>query len=177
MKPILVLCIISMLAALMLSAVNLMTRDRIIEAREQAKLEAVQEIFSFPFAKSTSSKEGETEYFEVFDDAGKQLGVGITAITNLGYSGRIDVLVGIDMEGKITGYKVLMHKETPGLGDQITKPSFKKQFLLKTLISFMWKVKKDGGDVDAITAATISSRAITDALQKGLTRFSEKYQK
>jgi electron transport complex protein RnfG len=61
---------------------------------------------------------------------------------------------------------VLEHKETPGLGTKMTDPSFKDQFNGKNPDSFQLKVKKDGGKVDAITAATISSRAFCDAVGK-----------
>ena len=61
---------------------------------------------------------------------------------------------------------VLEHKETPGLGTKMTEPLFKNQFIQKNPSEFILKVKKDGGPVDAITAATISSRAFCDAVQR-----------
>jgi electron transport complex protein RnfG len=61
---------------------------------------------------------------------------------------------------------VLQHKETPGLGTKMTEEKFLVQFRGKNPGSFPLKVKKDGGQVDAITAATISSRAFCDALQR-----------
>ncbi len=60
----------------------------------------------------------------------------------------------------------LDHKETPGLGTKMTEPEFKEQFTGKNPAEFTLKVKKDGGPVDAITAATISSRAFCDAVQR-----------
>jgi electron transport complex protein RnfG len=61
---------------------------------------------------------------------------------------------------------VLSHKETPGLGTKMTEPRFSSQFLGKNPEDFTLKVKKDGGQVDAITAATVSSRAYCDAIQR-----------
>ena len=66
---------------------------------------------------------------------------------------------------------VCQDAETPGLGSKMTEPTFKDQFNGKKADSFNIKVKKDGGDVDAITAATISSRAFCDAVNRALLTF------
>ncbi|MEA2014810.1 MAG: FMN-binding protein [Thermodesulfobacteriota bacterium] len=113
----------------------------------------------------------------MLDDNEKLKGVGIETFTDLGYSGRIDVLLAVSPEGTIYNYKVVYTKETPGLGSKLSKPEFKKQFKGKSMAPrFVWKVKKDRGDVDAITAATISSRAIIDALVRGLGLYSDRYE-
>jgi electron transport complex protein RnfG len=75
-------------------------------------------------------------------------------------------MAGFKPDGTIIGISVLNHKETPGLGTKITEPEFKEQFTGKNPGEFILKVKKDGGQVDAITAATISSRAFCDAIQR-----------
>ncbi len=77
-------------------------------------------------------------------------------------------MVGMLDDGSISNTAVLSHKETPGLGDKmdIKKSDFPKQFEGKSPESFKLKVSKDGGDVDAITAATISSRAFCDAVKR-----------
>jgi len=75
-------------------------------------------------------------------------------------------MAGFMPDGTIAGISVLDHKETPGLGTKMTEPGFKGQFTGKNPGEFMLKVKKDGGQVDAITAATISSRAFCDAVQR-----------
>ena len=85
------------------------------------------------------------------------------------------MLVGISPECKLLDFSVLKHKETPGLGDKITKPRFRNQFKGKTLLGLEWRVKKDGGFVDQITAATISSRAVTGVIHNALELFSKKY--
>jgi len=96
----------------------------------------------------------------------KPVGVAIETWTMNGFSGMVRLMVGFTQEGKIIEVVVLEQKETPGLGTKMNDPSFKDQF--KGLIpgGEKFKVKKDGGDIDAITAATISSRAFIDALNR-----------
>lgn len=97
--------------------------------------------------------------------------VGAATITsNLGFSDQIVVMVGIDNAKNIVNYEVLSQKETPGLGTKCVD-WFKEQINGKS-ISTDFKVTKDGGDVDAITAATITSRAFLDAVKKAENNFT-----
>ena len=74
-------------------------------------------------------------------------------------------MVGLLTDGTINKVSVLQQSETPGLGANMVNPKFKDQFDGKNPASFKLNVKKDGGDVDAITAATISSRAFSEAVR------------
>jgi electron transport complex protein RnfG len=94
------------------------------------------------------------------------VGYAVKTYTNKGFSGYIGIMAGFRPDGSIVNITVLEHKETPGLGTKMTDPLFKEQFNGQNPSSFPLKVKKDGGPVDAITAATISSRAFCDALQR-----------
>jgi electron transport complex protein RnfG len=85
-----------------------------------------------------------------------------------GFSGEFPVMTGVDILGKIIDTYVLEHKETPGLGSKMTEEGYKSQFKGKKLAGTKWQVKKDGGDIDAITAATISSRAFTASILRAL---------
>ena len=97
--------------------------------------------------------------------------VGAASITSdLGFSDQIVVMVGIDNAKNIVNYEVLSQKETPGLGTKCVD-WFKEQINGKS-ISTDFKVTKDGGDVDAITAATITSRAFLDAVKKAENNFT-----
>ena len=107
-------------------------------------------------------------------------GVAVESYTYKGFAGLIRIMVGFLPDGTISGISVLDQAETPGLGDKILKEksldrgtglSWSSQFDGKNPKSFRLKVKKDGGDVDAITAATISSRAFCDALQRAYDGF------
>ncbi len=96
-------------------------------------------------------------------------GNAVETYTDKGFAGRFSLMVGFMPDGSISNIEILGHKETPGLGTKIASPAFKDQFKgIKTsdLPGGKLKVKKDGGTVDAITAATISSRAFCDAVNR-----------
>ena len=97
---------------------------------------------------------------------GEIVGYAVNTYTTKGFSGNISLMAGFKPDGTIMNITVLEHKETPGLGTKMTEPEFKDQFNEKNPAEFILKVKKDGGPVDAITAATISSRAFCDAVQR-----------
>ncbi len=97
---------------------------------------------------------------------GKLVGTAIETYTMKGFSGLIRLMVGLTPEGVIYSTSVLEQKETPGLGTKITEPLFKDQFDQKDPAQFRLSVKKDGGEIDAITASTITSRAFCDAVQR-----------
>jgi len=99
-------------------------------------------------------------------------GNAIETYTDKGFSGRFSLMVGFTPDGSISNIEVLEHKETPGLGTKMALPAFKDQFKglkIADLPGEKLKVKKDGGTVDAITAATISSRAFCDAVNRAYT--------
>jgi len=100
------------------------------------------------------------------------IGVAIKTRSTKGYSGDIWLMVGLTKTGEIKNVSVIDHKETPGLGTKMTTPAFVNQFLGKHPESMNLKVKKDGGDVDAITGATISSRAYGEAVQLAYDTFN-----
>jgi electron transport complex protein RnfG len=96
-------------------------------------------------------------------------GIAVETYTDKAFSGRFTLMVGFTPDGAISNIEVLEHKETPGLGTKMTLPAFKNQFKglkISDLQGEKLKVKKDGGTVDAITAATISSRAFCDAVNR-----------
>ncbi len=106
---------------------------------------------------------------------GKYVGTAVKTYTNEGFSGHIDILAGFQPDGTIINTAVLKHSETPGLGDKMNadKSDFPLQFKGKNPENFKLYVTKDGGDVDAITAATISSRAFCDAMRRAWKTFEK----
>ncbi len=102
----------------------------------------------------------------------------LEATTNRGYNGTIRILVGIDVLGTVTGVRILEHRETPGLGDSIASShsdwvySFNGKSLNNPLID-QWSVKKDGGQFDQLTGATISPRAVVSAVKQSLLFYNE----
>lgn len=95
-----------------------------------------------------------------------------------GYAGAIRMLVGVDINGAVTGVHVLGHRETPGLGDRVetSKSDWAQQFNGRSLgdpIADRWKIKRDGGDFDQLTGASVTPRAITKAIRQTLRYFNE----
>lgn len=110
--------------------------------------------------------------------AGQPAGVILEAIAPDGYSGDIKLLIGIDIDGEVAGVRVLAHKETPGLGDYIEadRSDWIKNFDGKSLAKLpdeAWRVKKDGGQFDYMTGATITPRAVIKAVHKAMKYFAE----
>lgn len=99
---------------------------------------------------------------------GRLTGVAFKVSSPEGYGGTIEIMVGVSPDGTIHGIEILSHLETPGLGAKITEPKFRDQFKNRNLSNTKWAVKKDGGDIDAITGATISPRAVVKAVKSGL---------
>ena len=108
---------------------------------------------------------------------GQWVGWAIESNSSNGFSGQIKVMVGMDAQGKIINYKVLEHTETPGLGDKMEtwfrSDKHQQNVLGKDLSRGSLKVTKDKGEIDAITGATISSRAFLDALNRAYTAVLE----
>lgn len=165
MRPIVVLTLVGFICTLLLSIVSEATKEPIRAAREAQKRKAIEALFDFEIQTVLPTEK--TDLLNVIGTKGES-GVVVEVSTKDGYSGLITAVVGIQ-DGVLQNYSILTHAETPGLGDKIAKEGpFKAQFSGKTLSGYIWKVKKDGGDVDAITAATISSRAVGYMLERAL---------
>lgn len=93
-----------------------------------------------------------------------------------GFGGPVKIMVGFDADSKVINYQVLEHQETPGLGDKMGawfKTDKGNQSILGKKANGAFQVSKDGGDIDAITAATISSRAFLNAINKAYEAFTD----
>lgn len=124
-----------------------------------------------------TSKEGlELKLFPA-KKGGNLIGVAIESQTNKGFSGNIKIMIGLKPDGSIINYQVLEHKETPGLGtkmaDWFKTDKGNQSIIGKHPKSNNLTVSKDGGEVDAITAATISSRAFLDAVRVAYETYTE----
>ena len=102
-------------------------------------------------------------YNLAYDEQGNTVGCAIN-VAPVGFGGPIVIKVGFDVNGVICNTKVLSQAETPGLGAKCVEPAFSEQFKGFDPAQKRLSVKKDGGDVDAITASTITSRAYADGL-------------
>jgi len=164
---------VTLLAAGLLGSVYALTKEPIRLAELKRKNEAISVVV--PGFDNEPSQEveklavdGDTLYFYTARKGEQVLGTAVETFTNIGFSGEFKLMVGFDPGGTITDIAVIKHAETPGLGDkmEIGKSDFHLQFQGKHPDNFNLTVKKDRGDVDAITASTITSRAYCDAVQR-----------
>ncbi len=103
---------------------------------------------------------------------GQLVGAAVKSFSPRGYSGNVWIMVGLKPDGTINRTAVVEHKETPGLGTKMATP-WRDQYNGKNPGTNNLKVRQDGGEVDAITAATISSRAFSEAVQKAYDAFKK----
>ena len=174
LKLVIALTCISVVSAIALSAVYLATKEPIakiqMEKSNAAKTAVLPgfDIHTGTFVEKIVFVEGLRDSLTVtlayMND--ELFGAAVATHTNMAFSGRFDIMVGFDKEGIILNTEVLSHQETPGLGDKIDrkKGNFPLQFVGKNPDINNLAVRKDGGEIDAITAATITSRAFSDAV-------------
>ncbi|MBD3225783.1 MAG: RnfABCDGE type electron transport complex subunit G [Caldithrix sp.] len=174
LKIILVLVLIAGLAAVLLAYVNKVTSGPIAEKKRQETQRAIKVVMANEAVQHPEMPEPvkqvdfPAEYFPVRNQADQPLGYAFKVEAPDGFTSAFEILVGVDTTGKIVDTYVLSHKETPGLGDGMMEEEFKKQFRGRSLDNTNWSVQKDGGDIDAITAATITSRAFTYGAERAL---------
>jgi electron transport complex protein RnfG len=131
---------------------------------EAAILEVLPDTAASIEEERTVEFEGQTYAYNLaYDEVGNVVGCAIN-VSPVGFGGPIAIKVGFDINGVIWNTKVLSQAETPGLGAKCVEPSFSDQFKGFNPAEKTLAVKKDGGDVDAITASTITSRAYADGL-------------
>ena len=145
------LTVITLVAAAALAGIYMLTQARIEQQKRDAETAAQQAVLNG-------------------DANGKAIKVSVD-----GFGGKMIVMVGFAQDGTILGYKILEHQETPGLGDkaawwfkQEDKPN---QNIIGRKANGQFRVSKDGGDIDAITAATISSRAFLKSINDAYVDF------
>lgn len=172
--PTLALFIICAVATTCLALTNAFTADTIAQndiETEQASRQIVLENAS-EFSDNITIEDSEIVYSVGSDATGETVGYVFTCIVS-GYGGDVSVMVGIDLDGIITGIEILSHSETPGLGANATKDDFKNQFEGKTGTLVVDKVSSDGQNIQAITAATITSTAVVNAVNNASAEFEK----
>ena len=161
------LVLISVIMSGALSYVYLKTKGPIEVAEQQKEINAIKQVLpEFDNDPNSSKTEQDGVIVYQLSKQNQPVGYAIKTFTEKGFGGHVELMAGFLPDGSINSVTVLTHKETPGLGTKMTDPKFSDQFLGKNPAEFILKVKKDGGQVDAITAATVSSRAYCDALQR-----------
>jgi electron transport complex protein RnfG len=166
------LTLISLGASAALGYVYQMTKAPIALSEMNKKLAAIKavvpEFNNNPNEEMYKLPTGEGDSLDIYPAKKDNILVGyaVSSNTKKGFSGNVRLAVGFKPDGTIFNITILEHKETPGLGSKMSDPLFMNQFLEKNPSNFQLKVRKDGGPVDAITAATISSRAFCDAVSR-----------
>ena len=173
----LTLLIVTAISSLAASMVYQATKGPIAEVQREKQERAIKQVmpgFTELQEKKVQVVNG-TDSVSVFKGFSndQEVGVAVNAFTYQGYSGLIRILVGFNPDGTITNIEVLEQKETPGLGTKMAEPFFKDQFAGKNPATSELQVKKDGGEIDAITAATITSRAFCDAVDQAYNTFEK----
>lgn len=161
---------ISVVAAVALAGVFLLTSANIENQKAKKQQKAIMDVLPQKGEGAVIAdpeKVGDVVIYRATKD-GKEIGAAVQ-VSEMGFGGAQKLMVGFDAEGKIVDYAVLEHQETPGLGDKIVfwfKDTKKQGQNILGREAKNLTVSKDGGEVDAITAATISSRAFLRAINK-----------
>lgn len=160
------------------------TKEPIAASKLHKQREAIREVLpefdNNPIAEvyEMTSKNGVPLKVFPAKNNGEIVGVAVEAVSNRGFNGDITIMVGMKPDGTIINYKVIDHKETPGLGTKMDN-WFKLDRENRSIIGKnpgknKLIVKNDGGEVDAITAATISSRAFLDAIEIAYSTYTQR---
>ncbi len=188
----LALTAITLVAGLALGAVYGITKDPIARQEELARQEAYQEVFpdaeqfqklNLDTARAEQIREGLDaegytqdsiqEVNEALDEDGRLLGYAITVLSTAGYGGEIRFSMGVGLDGMVNGISFLSISETAGLGMKADTEEFRGQFAGKQVEAFAYT--KNGAsaenEIDAISGATITTSAVTDAVNAGLCAF------
>lgn len=166
------------------------SEDRILEQERRVKEKALFQLIpeqamdnvlledTLPINARELLADGTSDLAYIARKDGDVVGVILPLLSTEGYSGKIGLIVGINADGTLAGVRILSHRETPGLGDKVdlNKSDWLLDFDGKSLQQPTlenWKVKKDGGEFDQLTGATITPRAIVKAVKKALVYFAE----
>mgnify|MGYP000184238396 CR=1 FL=1 len=184
------LALFAIIATSLVTLTESNTHDKILDNEKQALLKAINtlvasndydndiitDVISLPRAEQLGTHDVSTVYRA--RKANQPVAAIFTSIAPNGYNGKIKLLVGVYYDGSLAGVRVISHKETPGLGDKIDekKADWIRQFeglSLSRPAQSDWKVKKDGGQFDQFTGATITPRAVVKAVKNALHFFEE----
>lgn len=166
LKLTLTLLIISAVVSGLLGLTNFITEDKIAEIKAQKTAASMQEVLPAEIYSQVEYTGAETLVSAVHQ-AGEN--AYVIEVTPSGFGGIITMVVGVD-NGTVTGVSIISMAETSGLGDNASKADFRDQFVGGT---GELAVNKDGGTIDALTGATITSRAVTDGVNAALRAAAE----
>lgn len=161
-KPVFVLMLICLIVAAAVSGANLLTMDR-IAAQQLEKAESSRKLV---LPQAQQFQEADNCYVGL--SSGQIVGYVFTT-SSKGYNGDVKVMTGIDCDGNITGVEILEHSETPGLGSNAEKAEFREQYQQQVAdFTVVKNSTAQAGEIDAISGATITSNAVTDAVNQAV---------
>lgn len=166
--PTVTLFVICLVATFLLGMTNSVTAPIIEKLAIETEIKSRQTVF--PEAVSFGEpevKEDGTSVVAALDEAGNEIGY-VVVNSAKGYGGDISVMTGVDAEGKVTGVNILSHAETAGLGANATTEKFRSQFLNLVAGITVSKDKAGENSIDALTGATITSRAVVEAVNAAI---------
>ena len=180
----LILTVICAFATAFLAGTDALTKDRIAEAKREEMLRTLTHVLptgfdNEPDRDTVTLSDGRLNRKAspvIFYRAAKKsdyIGVAFMVTAADGYAGEIGIMMSVLANGTIQSVQVVAHKETPGLGDRIIDSVWTGSFTGKSLTNAKWAVKKDGGVFDQFAGATISPRAVVNAVKRGLEFFTE----
>jgi len=189
-KNVISIFLITLVSVLLLAVVNQVTKDPIAQAEVNARNEVYRQVFTDAkdfeevMKEDEIAKNGEKalkdagittceiNHVMAAVDGDKKLGYVIASTSKSGYGGEIQIAVGITAEGEITGFNVIKHSETAGLGAKAKEdPAFAEQFKGKSAnenIEFVKGGGATGNQIDAISGATITTNAVTEATNSAI---------
>ena len=165
---------IALVAAFALAAINAVTKEPIAQAQE-AKVQAAIKAVLPDFDKLEAQEIDGNNINVAYDAEGNMVGAAIEAGNDNGFGGHLQVMVGFNKDGNVYGYSILESHETPGLGAKAGEWFQKdgKGSVIGRNPETPLTVKKDGGDVDAISGSTITSRAFLTAINDAYAIFTK----
>ena len=179
MKPAAILLVICVLVSAALAGTNLLTADRIAQAAAQKAEESRMVVL--PEAEAFTQSPDCSHYIGISKEAPDGGAVGYVFETEAkGYGGTVKVMTGISTDGEITGVIVLEHSETPGLGANAEKEDFRDQYKQPVAnnvggIQIVKYQTPAEGQIEAMTGATITSTAVTSAVNLAIEQYQEAY--
>lgn len=173
LKPVFVLFVVALACGLLLASVNTATHPRIL-AQEELMLRAALNKILYPAAADFEAMEPADDsiislYAAVYEG---EVVAYIILSSALGYSGSVYVLTGIDRNGSVINVRIGSHAETPGLGSHITRPAFTGQYVNQRGPFRVVAHSPRANDIQAIASATISTVAVTEAVNAALLYFN-----
>ncbi len=173
--PAIMLFVIAAVCTALLAGTNLLTKDKIAEIAVQTEMKAKSAVFesakSFSDEKTVTVNDKEYVYYDALDEKGNVMGY-VFSVTVKSYGGDLSAMVGISSEtDKITGVEITAISDTPGLGMKVDSEDFLSQYIDRSGNIGVNKNEKTDTEIQAVSGATISSKAVTEAVNQAFSAY------